>query len=210
MEAMDWSNLHTLHLGWPSKATLDRLRGSALPTLRHLSINAASGWAATQDEILSFVTNGTTNLLHSLSLQNMGAESGDKLIQTLTSLPNLTQELRYFSYGAGGENIFFLEQSKLSLLLAKSPILEHLDLSVPRDFNLSPNICGPRIEGESGNNYTRKRRRSAEDRTYELYKSITYRAVLPSKNLSRMRTVLHALLNPLRGNYPGECAFFSK
>lgn len=72
----------------------------------------------------------------------MGAESGDKLIQTLTSLPNLTQELRHFSYGASGENIFFLEQSKLSLLLAKSPKLEHLDLNVPRDFNLSPNICG--------------------------------------------------------------------
>jgi hypothetical protein len=46
MEAMDWSNLHTLHLGWPSKATLDRLRDSAFPALRHLSINAASGWAA--------------------------------------------------------------------------------------------------------------------------------------------------------------------
>jgi hypothetical protein len=95
-----------------------------------------------QDETLSFVMNGTTNLLHSLLLQNMGAESGDKLIQTLTSLTNLTQELRHFSYGAGGENIFFLEQSKLSLLLAKSPKLEHLDLNVPRDFNLSLNICG--------------------------------------------------------------------
>ncbi|KAH8779120.1 hypothetical protein F5882DRAFT_440516 [Hyaloscypha sp. PMI_1271] len=128
--------------GGPSKATLDRLRGPALPALRHLSINAASGWAATQDEILSFVTNGTTNLLHSLSLQNMGAESGDKLIQTLTSSSNLTQELRYFSYGAGGENIFFLRQSKLSPFLTKSPKLEHLDLNIPRDFNLSPNICG--------------------------------------------------------------------
>jgi hypothetical protein len=145
MDAMDWSNLHTLHLGSPSSATLHRLRSPALPALKHISINAPFGWAeaATQDEILSFVTNGTPNLLHSITLQNMGAESGDELLQTLISSPNLTQELRHFSYAGGGENIFFLNHTKLSDLLAKSPSLEHLDINVPRDFDMS--IEGKRL-----------------------------------------------------------------
>lgn len=137
MVAMDWSNLHTLYLANPSTATLNRLRNSALPALKHLSINAAFGWAATQDEILDFVTNETANPLHSISLSNMGAESGDQLLTALTSSPNLTQELRHFSYGGGGENIFFLNETKLTGLLNKSPHLEHLDINVPRGFNLS-------------------------------------------------------------------------
>lgn len=137
MEVMDWSNLHTLHLSGPSTATLCRLRNPALPALKHLSINAASGRAATQDEILNFATNGIANPLHSISLSNMGAESGDQLLEALTSSPNLTQDLRHFSYGAGGENIFFLNETKLSHLIKKSPHLEHLDVNIPRDFNMS-------------------------------------------------------------------------
>lgn len=137
MEAMDWSNLHTLHLAYPSKTDLDRLRGPALPSLKHLSIKAAAEWGATQDEILSFVVNGTPNLLHSISLQNMGAESGNELLKSLNTSPTLTQELRQFSYGAGGENIFFLNQSRLSVLLVQSPNIEHLDVNVPRKFNMS-------------------------------------------------------------------------
>jgi len=141
MEAMDWSNLHTLHLAYPSKTDLDRLRGPALPSLKELSIKAGAGWGATQDEIHSFMVNGTSNLLHSISLQNMGAESGNKLLKSLTTSPTLTQELRQFSYGAGGENIFFLNESRLSALLARSPNIEYLDINVPRKFNMS-------IEGE--------------------------------------------------------------
>ena len=132
LDAMDWTSLHTLHLTSPSRATLNKLRKPALPALKYLSINAALGWAATQDEILSFVTNGIANLLQSITLQNMGAESGDELLQTLTS-QNLTRELRHFSYGAGGRNIFYLNETKLSALLAESPNLEHLDINIPRD-----------------------------------------------------------------------------
>jgi hypothetical protein len=134
---MDWSNLHTLHLAYPSKTDLDRLRGPALPSLKHLSIKAAAGWGATQDEILSFVVNGTPNPLHSIPLQNMGAESGNEPPKSLNTSSTLTQELRQFSYGAGGENIFFLNQSRLSVLLVQSPSTEHLDVNVPRKFNMS-------------------------------------------------------------------------
>jgi hypothetical protein len=137
MEAMDWSKLHTLHLAYPSKPVLDRLQGPALPSLKHLSLKAATGWGARQEEILSFVVNGTSNLLHSISLQKMGAESGNELLKTLTASPNLTHELRQFSYGAGGVNIFFLNQKILSVLLTQSPDIEHLDINVPRKFNMS-------------------------------------------------------------------------
>ena len=141
MEAMDWSNLHTLHLGWPSKATLDRLRDSAFPALRHLSINAASGWLPTRRD--PFLRDERNN---EPSSRTLAPEHGCRVRRQTHPNPYILNEphtrTETFLLRRWWREHFLLKQSKLSLLLTKSPKLEHLDLNVPRDFNLSPNICG--------------------------------------------------------------------
>ena len=142
LEAMDWSQLHTIHLAYPSHDTLNHLRGPTLPALRNLSITAGAGWGANQDEILSFVMTRTAQPLHCLSLQNIGAESGNKLLDNLSTSANLTQELRHFSFGAGGENVLFLDENKVSAFLAESSKIEHLDINLRRDVNRSMDAEG--------------------------------------------------------------------
>ncbi|KUJ09466.1 uncharacterized protein LY89DRAFT_288513 [Mollisia scopiformis] len=139
LEVMDWSHLHTLHLAWPSKATLNHLQGQTLPALTNLSLAISDyfGDAKAQD-IIPFLTN-TAQPLRGVIIKSSQTELGDPILETFIAAPNLTQELRQFSYRHGPEleDKSFLSQDLISKFLHSTPSLESLDIELPRDVNTS-------------------------------------------------------------------------
>ncbi|CZR69403.1 uncharacterized protein PAC_19303 [Phialocephala subalpina] len=137
LEVMDWSKLHTLELSYPSNITLQKLKGDTLPSLTNLSLSINDGYRNAQpNEVLSFI-NSTAQPLRSLSVQEQHMIVGDPLLEMLIASPNLTQELLHFAYRDSQESIFFLREKLISKFLLSAPKLQHLDIELRRNVNMS-------------------------------------------------------------------------
>jgi hypothetical protein len=136
MQVMDWSQLHTLDLSRPSDASLARLQGDALPSLKNLTLDMRRSNIYRREKIPDFVTH-TAQSLESLSLKDVSPLDGNEILRSFILEPSRLQELKSFSFGAGGENICALSEAHIRQFLKTAPRIERVDLNIPRQANIS-------------------------------------------------------------------------
>ncbi|KAL5316907.1 hypothetical protein ACEPPN_015959 [Leptodophora sp. 'Broadleaf-Isolate-01'] len=131
MRVMDWSELGTLELSYPSKETL-RLLGAngVLPGLTHLVLRGGQG-----TNVLGFLRDVACErgCLQSLELRGVDFERTKEVVRSLIEiLATRHPELKRFSVGDGKENGLYFSSGSLANLTHVLPRLESIDVDIPR------------------------------------------------------------------------------
>ncbi|KAH8652717.1 hypothetical protein BGZ60DRAFT_420091 [Tricladium varicosporioides] len=141
MEVMDWSHIQTLELFMPSKKTLAKLSGSALPALTKVQLNHGprtnTDGNTDGDDALSFLTSHPLPL-ESLSLGGFDIRTGNAILENFLSREESVQNMTHFAFrdSTTNENQVPLNESLLAEFIRRSPKLDSLDINIRRDTNM--------------------------------------------------------------------------